>query len=86
MNKIPELLPESKRVDLMKNVIVIIKRLKEIQGELVSTNPIPVTWAQISGDRSAHSMNPLLLPGTKLQVTGMGHSRPRPEVHSCPRP
>ena len=39
MNKIPELLPESKRVDLMKNVIVIIKQLKEIQGELISSNP-----------------------------------------------
>ena len=28
---------------------------------------IPVTWAQILGDRSAHSMNPLSSPGTKLQ-------------------
>ena len=36
MDKNPELLPESKRVDLMKNVIIIITRLKEIQGVLIS--------------------------------------------------
>ena len=39
MDKNPELLPESKRVDLMKNVIIIITRLKEIQGVLISRNP-----------------------------------------------
>ena len=39
MDKNPEILTESKCVDLMKNVIMIIKRLKEIQGVLSSPNP-----------------------------------------------
>ena len=39
MDKNPELLTESKCVDLIKDVIIIITRLKEIQGVLISRNP-----------------------------------------------
>jgi hypothetical protein len=37
--QIVELLTESKCLDLMKNIIMIIKRLKEIQRFLISPNP-----------------------------------------------
>ena len=39
MDRNPEILTEPKCVDLIKNVIMIIERLKEIQGVLISPNP-----------------------------------------------
>ena len=39
MDRNPEILTQPKCVDLIKNVIMIIKRLKEIQGVLISPNP-----------------------------------------------
>ena len=38
MDKNPEILTESKRADLIKSVIKIIKKLRDIQGVLISPN------------------------------------------------
>ena len=38
MDKNPEILTESKRADLIKSVIMIIKKLRDIQGVLISPN------------------------------------------------